>query len=230
MENELLFRCSSLGKLLTESRVKSEVLSETAKTYIQDLFKERELGIFKDFSSRYTDKGIENEDQAIQMASEVLNWEFVTKNETRFNNEWLTGEPDVLTETLLADIKCSWNGSTFPMFDDKLKNKDYFWQLQGYMMLTDMPQAELVYCLTNTPFQIVEDEVRRAHWKLNLIDENLDVREAVQASHNFDHLPDSLRVKRFIVKRDNEALEKIKQRVEVAREYYESLRTIFFVA
>jgi hypothetical protein len=230
MENELLFRCSSLGKLLTESRVKSEVLSETAKTYIQDLFKERELGIFKDFSSRYTDKGIENEDQAIQMASEVLNWEFVTKNETRFNNEWLTGEPDVLTENLLADIKCSWNGSTFPMFDEKLKNKDYFWQMQGYMMLTDMPQAELVYCLTNTPYQIVEDEVRRAHWKLNLIDEDLDVREAVQASHNFDHLPDTLRVKRFIVKRDNEALEKIKQRVEVAREYYESLRTIFFVA
>ncbi len=215
---------------MTESRVKSEVLSETAKTYIQDLFKERELGIFKDFSSRYTDKGIENEDQAIQMASEVLNWEFVTKNETRFNNDWLTGEPDVLTDSLLADIKCSWNGSTFPMFDDKLKNKDYFWQLQGYMMLTDMPQAELVYCLTNTPFQIVEDEVRRAHWKLNIIDEDLDVREAVQASHNFDHLPDSLRVKRFIVKQDNEALEKIKQRVEVAREYYESLRTIFFVA
>lgn len=215
---------------MTESRVKSEVLSETAKTYIQDLFKERELGIFKDFSSRYTDKGIENEDQAIQMASEVLNWEFVTKNETRFNNEWLTGEPDVLTDSLLADIKCSWNGSTFPMFDDKLKNKDYFWQLQGYMMLTGHDTSELVYCLTNTPFQIVEDEVRRAHWKLNLIDEDLDVREAVQASHNFDHLPDTLRVKRFIVKRDNEALDKIKQRVEVAREYYESLRTIFFVA
>ena len=227
MENELLFRCSSLGKLMTEPRTKSEVLSETAKTYIQDLFKERELGIFKDFSSRYTDKGIENEDEAIQMASEVLNWEFVTKNETRFNNEWLTGEPDVLTETLLADIKCSWNGSTFPMFDDKLKNKDYYWQLQGYMMLTDMPQAELVYCLTNTPFQIVEDEVRRAHWKLNLIDEDLDVREAVQASHNFDHIPLELRVKRFIVQKDEKAQEKIKERVMVAREYYQSLNQIF---
>lgn len=224
---ELLFRCSSLGKLMTEPRVKSEVLSETAKTYIQDLFKERELGIFKDFSSRYTDKGIENEDEAIQMASEVLNWEFVTKNETRFNNEWLTGEPDVLTETLLADIKCSWNGSTFPVFDDKLKNKDYYWQLQGYMMLTDMPQAELVYCLTNTPFQIVEDEVRRAHWKLNLIDEDLDVREAVQASHNFSHIPLELRVKRFIIERDDLAIEKIKEKVEIARDYYESLKSIF---
>ena len=224
---ELLFRCSSLGKLLTEPRTKSEVLSETAKTYIQDLFKERELGIFKDFSSRYTDKGIENEDEAIQMASEVLNWEFVTKNETRFNNEWLTGEPDVLTDTLLADIKCSWNGSTFPVFDDKLKNKDYYWQMMGYMMLTDMPQAELVYCLTNTPFQIVEDEVRRAHWKLNLIDEDLDVREAVQASHNFSHIPLELRVKRFIIERDDLAIEKIKEKVEIARDYYESLKSIF---
>ena len=212
---------------MTEPRTKSEVLSETAKTYIQDLFKERELGIFKDFSSRYTDKGIENEDEAIQMASEALNWDFVTKNETRFNNEWLTGEPDVLTETLLADIKCSWNGSTFPMFDDKLKNKDYYWQLQGYMMLTDMPQAELVYCLTNTPFQIVEDEVRRAHWKLNLIDEDLDVREAVQASHNFSHIPLELRVKRFIIERDDLAIEKIKEKVEIARDYYESLKSIF---
>ena len=224
---ELLFRCSSLGKLMTEPRTKSEVLSETAKTYIQDLFKERELGIFKDFSSRYTDKGIENEDEAIQMASEVLNWEFVTKNETRFNNEWLTGEPDVLTETLLADIKCSWDGSTFPMFDAKLKNKDYYWQMMGYVMITNMPQAELVYCLTNTPFQIVEDEVRRAHWKLNLIDEDLDVREAVQASHNFDHIPNELRVKRFIVEKDEQAFEKIKEKVKLAREYYESLRTIF---
>ena len=75
----LLFRCSSLGKLMTESRSKSEVLSETAKTYIQDVFKEKELGIYKDFSSRYTDKGIQMEDEAIQFASEVLKWGFRSK-------------------------------------------------------------------------------------------------------------------------------------------------------
>jgi hypothetical protein len=69
----MIVRCSSLGKLMTDPRTKSEVLSETAKTYIQDVFKEKELGIYKDFSSRYTDKGIQMEDQAIQFASEVLN-------------------------------------------------------------------------------------------------------------------------------------------------------------
>ena len=222
--SELLFRCSSLGKLMTDPRTKSETLSETAKSYIQDLFKERELGIYKEFSSRYTDKGIEMEDEAIQFASEVLGWEFVVKNETRFNNEWLTGEPDINTDSLLADIKCSWNGSTFPLFDETLKNKDYYYQLQGYMMLTGHATSELVYCLMNTPLQIVEDEIRRQHWKLNLIEEDLEVRDVIQKMHNFDHIPSELRVKRFIVQKDEAAQEKIKERVEVAREYYQQLK------
>ena len=222
---ELLFRCSSLGKLMTEPRTKSETLSETAKSYIQDLFKERELGIYKEFSSRYTDKGLEMEDEAIQFASEVLNWDFVVKNTERFNNEWLTGEPDINTDNLLADIKCSWSGSTFPLFDETLKNKDYYYQLQGYMMLTGHDTSELVYCLMNTPHQIVEDEVRRQHWKLELIDEDLDVRQAVQEMHNFDQIPNNLRVKRFIVQKDEAAQEKIKERVEIAREYYNQLLT-----
>jgi hypothetical protein len=222
---ELLFRCSSLGKLMTDPRTKSEILSETAKSYIQDLFKERELGIYKEFSSRYTDKGLEMEDEAIQFASEVLNWDFVVKNEVRFNNEWLTGEPDINTDNLLADIKCSWSGSTFPLFDETLKNKDYYYQLQGYMMLTGHDTSELVYCLMNTPHQIVEDEVRRQHWKLNLIDEDLEVRQAVQEMHNFDQIPNNLRVKRFIVQKDEAVQEKIKERVEIAREYYNQLLT-----
>ena len=230
MENKILFRASSIGHLMTDSRTKSEVLSKTAKSYIEKLFKENEFGYYENISSRYLDKGIQMEDIAIQMTSEVLNWEFVSKNSERFNNDFITGEPDILTDNLLADIKCSWDMGTFPIFENEIPNKMYYWQLQSYMWLCGHEVSELVYTLVNTPFQIVEDEVRRAHWKLNLIDEDLDVREAVQASHNFDHLPDTLRVKRFIVKRDNEALEKIKQRVEVAREYYESLRTIFFVA
>ena len=39
------YRCSSLGKLMTSPRTKSELLSETAKTYIQDYFKEKECSL-----------------------------------------------------------------------------------------------------------------------------------------------------------------------------------------
>lgn len=211
---------------MTAPRNKSELLSETAKTYIQDYFKEKELGIAKEFWSRYTDKGLQMEDEAIEFAGQVLGWDFVVKNTERYNNEWLTGEPDVITKDLLADIKCSWDANTFPMFDTDLKNKDYVWQLQGYMFLTGMDKAELVYCLMNTPHQIVEDEVRRAHWKAGLIDEDLDLREAVQSQHNFNHLPNELRIKRFIVEKDEKAIEQIKEKVEIARDYYETLKSI----
>ena len=222
----MIVRCSAIGKLMTAPRNKSELLSETAKTYIQDYFKEKELGIAKEFWSRYTDKGLQMEDEAIEFAGQVLGWDFVVKNTERYNNEWLTGEPDVITKDLLADIKCSWDANTFPMFDTELKNKDYFWQLQGYMFLTGMYKAELVYCLMSTPHQIVEDEVRRAHWKAGLIDEDLDLREAVQSQHNFDHLPNELRIKRFIVEKDEQAIEQIKEKVEIARDYYETLKSI----
>ena len=219
-------RCSALGKIMTSPRTKGELLSETAKSYIQDLFKEKELGISKEFWSRYTDKGLQMEDEAIEFAGQFFGWDFVVKNTERFNNDWITGEPDVITKDLLADIKCSWDGNTFPLFDSELKNKDYFWQMQGYMFLTGLERTELVYCLMNTPHEIVEDEVRRAHWKANLIDEDLDLREAVQSQHNFDHIPNNLRIKRFIIEKDEEAIDKIKEKVELAREYYEQLKTI----
>ena len=219
-------RSSAIGKIMASPRTKGEVLSETAKTYIQDLFKEKELGIAREFWSRYTDKGLQMEDEAIDFAGQVLGWEFVVKNEDSFENEWITGTPDVITKDLLADIKCSWDGNTFPLFDTELKNKDYFWQMQGYMWLTGLDQAELVYCLMNTPHAIVEDEVRRAHWKAGLIDEDLDLREAVQSQHTFDYLPNNLRIKRFIVEKDEESIEKIKEKVEASRHYYEQLKSI----
>ena len=221
------FRCSGLGKLMTNSRSKKDGLSETAKSFIEDIFREKEYGIFKDISSRYTEKGLEMECEAIQLAGNVLGWDLnVNKNEERLKNEWITGIPDINTETLLADIKCSWSGSTFPFFEEELPNKDYYWQLMGYMMLTGHLQAELVYCLMNTPLKIVEDEVRRMHWKLNLIDESLDVREAVQCQHNFDHLSDNLRIKRFIVEGSIDAENRIKEKVEQANEYYQTLKKV----
>lgn len=219
------FRCSQLGKLMTNSRSKSEVLGATAKAVIEEQFLWDNYGIKKEFWSKFTDKGIEMEDEAIQFAADVLGWGLVYKNTERFNNDWITGEPDVLFDDILADIKCSWDGSTFPFFATEIPNKDYYYQLQGYMWLCDKQESELVYCLMNTPYEIVNDEVRRAHWKANLIDNDDTLIEAVESQHIFDHIPKEKRVKCFIIQRDEKAIEQIKERVEVAREYYEQLKT-----
>jgi hypothetical protein len=216
-------RASQIGKIMATPRKAGEVLSETAKTYVHDLVLEEKYGIKKEFSSRYTDKGNEVEEIGIALVNEVLNYKFIYKNYEFFENEWVKGTPDVNTDEVLLDVKCSWDATTFPFFDTEVPNKDYFFQLQGYMFLTGKQESILAYCLINTPFQMVEDEIRRAHWKFNLIEENTELRKEVESKHVFDHIPEHKRVKYWFIRRDEAVIEKIKERVELCREYYNLL-------
>ena len=217
-------RCSQIGKIMTNPRTKGERLSQTTKSYILELAIQEKYGIYEEFWSRYTDKGNEVEPESIKLTESVLDVGFIYKNEEQFSNEWVTGKPDVNTDVLI-DVKSSWNAKTFfeKVVDDELKNKDYYYQLQGYMWLTDKQEALLCYCLVDTPLQIVEDEIRREHWKQNLISESSDLREFVEDKHMFGHIPMEKRVKTHVVKRDDEVIEAIKTRIEECREYYNNL-------
>jgi len=221
--NTFRVRCSALGKIMTSPRSKSEILSQTAKTYVEEQVLQAKYGIVKTFNSRYTDKGNLVEDESIKLASDVLDLGFLYKNDEHFSNDWVTGTPDVNTDTILLDVKSSWDATTFPFFATEIPTKDYFYQLQGYMWLTGKQKSLLVYCLVNTPLDMVQDEIRRAHWNANLLEESLDLIDEVQKRHNFDHIPDNRRVKVFEVERDDEVIEQIKERVELCREYYETL-------
>jgi hypothetical protein len=219
-------RCSALGRLMTAPRTKTEILSKTAKSYIQELVLEEKFGIKKEFSSRYTDKGLQCEDEAISLVNDVLGLGFIFKNEEHFNNDWITGTPDVNTNEILLDIKCSYEASTFPFFETEIPTPAYFFQLQGYLWLTGKTEALLCYCLINTPIEIVEDEVRREHWKHKVIDEDLEIRDFVQKKHNFDQIPDNRKVKVFKVERDETIIWAIQEKVEEARIYYNLLNEV----
>jgi hypothetical protein len=208
---------------MTSPRSKSEILSQTAKTYVEEQVLLAKYGIVKTFNSRYTDKGNLVEDESIKLASEVLELGFILKNDEHFSNDWVTGTPDVNTANYVLDVKSSWDATTFPFFATEIPTKDYYYQLQGYMWLTGKQKSLLVYCLVNTTLDMVQDEIRRAHWNANLLEESLDLIDEVQKRHNFDHIPDNRRVKVFEVERDDEVIEQIKERVELCREYYETL-------
>lgn len=218
----LKIRCSSIGKIMTNSRSKTETLSKTCKTYLQELAIEELYGKRKDFSSKYTDKGNKVEDDAIKLAEQVLDLGFMIKNEEHFENDYLTGTPDVSTDIIL-DVKSSWDATTFPFFAEDIPNKDYYYQLQGYMALTGKTKAYLCYCLINTPELMVEDEVRRAHWKEYLIDESDELREHVEAQHNFDNIPAEKRLKTFVVEYDEKIVQSIYERIDECRKYYETI-------
>ena len=219
-------RASQIGKIMTSPKTKGELLSKTAKSYIHELILKEKYGVTKEFSSRYTDKGNQVEDEAIAMAMEVLELGFIYKNHEIFENDWIKGTPDVNTDEILLDVKSSWDATTFPFFESEIPTKDYYYQLQGYMWLTGKTDSLLVYCLVDTPVEIVEDEIRRAHWKFHKLEEDLELRKEIESRHIFGNIPQNRRVKVFKVEKDETVIEEIKERIEVARIYAEALFNI----
>jgi hypothetical protein len=208
---------------MTAPRSKSEVLSQTAKTYIEELAKEHLFGIKKVFKSRYTDKGNEVEEKAIELTEEVLGFEFLTKNEDYFENDYIKGTPDIITHSLVIDVKSSWSGDTFPFFETELPNKDYYYQVMGYMWLTGKKNALISYCLINTPEEIVNDEIRRTAWGKYEIEPSEETIREVQSVHNFNHIPKDRRVKAFHVEFNEGVINEMKTRIDECRKYFNTL-------
>lgn len=205
----ILFRCSQLGKLMTEPRNKTEKLSETAKSLCFELFIEHKYGRRKQVTSKYIEKGIAVEEAGItsyniHLVQTTGQRVVLQKNTERRSNDYITGEPDIITPQL-ADVKSSWDIFTFMDAKYGKLNKDYFWQLQGYMMLFGHEEADLVYTLQNTPDEIIERETR--------------YRICQENEFKFDDMPFEDRIFLINVKRDDEALQAIKEKVIFAREF-----------
>lgn len=242
----------TLGQLLEKKLAKPE-LSATTKNYLQDIYKEEFFKRNKAISTKYTDKGIRCEEFSLTLYTEAKNT-LLHKNKIRYNNDLITGEPDN-TQGVIRDIKTSWDFTTFPILEDEIPNKDYYWQLQGYMLLTDMEEAELIYCLVDTPINTIEDELRRLDWKANLFDMNGNAKEEsipiivekvsnliytrqglekfCQASENvhlhwfenFHEIQKEHRIKVFEINRNERDIDLMKQQVLRARAYLNSLTT-----
>jgi hypothetical protein len=240
-KNQFIARASQIGKLMTNDR-SGKKIGATALTSLKEIVLFDKYGFRKDITSKYLEKGIQNEKTSIRLASKVLNWFDVDADteQQRLVNDFITGKPDINTKAVLADVKSSWNALTFPMFhpDDSetdIPNQDYFYQMQSYCWLTNKNQCELVYCLTDSPEQMILDEVNRAVWK-NLgnpffedfsqteIEDHFDM--VIRQQMTFGNVPDEKRVKRFIIKADEEVIDKMKARIEECREIYSTLYSI----
>ena len=54
---EFKIRCSAIGKIMTNARSKTETLSKTTKTYLEEWSKEQIYKRKKEVFSKYIDKG-----------------------------------------------------------------------------------------------------------------------------------------------------------------------------
>ncbi|MEJ5105542.1 hypothetical protein [Chryseobacterium sp. MYb328] len=211
----------TLGDLIKKRDAKPE-LSDGAKTYLNELFKDKVFDRSKEIQSKYLSKGISVEDENINQYNEV-NRTFLIKNEKRLDNEFFDGEMDVI-EDILYEFKSSWDYSTFPLFEEDVPNEDYYDQIQCYLDLTGLTKAKLVYGLVDTPDDLILDEKRKMAWKLGFLDgipEELD--EEITKNMTYADIPKQARIKEFEIYKDEKRLELIKIMVKQARVYLNSL-------
>jgi hypothetical protein len=193
-------RASAGGKLMNAPRSKTETLSETTKTYLYEWLTEKIYGVRKEIKSKYLNKGLKLEDTAIDKTIEWLDLPFTIKNEQFFEDDYFTGTPDLIVDGVVYDTKCSWDCFTFPLFDNEIPTKDYFYQLQIYMELTGCRKAVLVYVLLNTPEELTYED-----------------------KHNYDNLDKKYRIKTYEIDYDSEVIEKLKEKVIESRKFIETL-------
>ena len=224
MKDNFKVRCSAIGKIMTNPRSKGEVLSQTTKSYIKELVLEHKYGIRKEINSRYLDKGNMVENESIELTERVLDLDLIVKNESYFENDFICGTPDIIMGDTIIDVKSSWSAHTFPFFlDEELPNKDYYYQVQGYMALTGATKGMVVYCLINTPEEIVLDEIRRTSWSRHELDVTEETEAEVRQQHEFDHIPEVNRVKAYYIERDEDVIQAIYDKVNECKIYYDRL-------
>jgi len=208
---------------MTNSRKKDE-LSKTAKSYVKKWLKEKQYGKTIFFSTKHTEKGNIMEDEAIDLVGDMYGLGLVIKNEDRFENDFIVGTPDLLTENTVRDIKCSWSLDTFPAYETEVPNKDYYWQLQGYMWLTGKSEAYLDYCLMDTPIHLINSEMRSEAYKTGVKALSQKQEDRIMQRLTFSDVPQQLRVKTFEIPRSEEAIEAIKLRVNECNTYMNQIK------
>jgi hypothetical protein len=214
-----LFHASGVGNLFVEPRSKSETLSETAKSWLDTIFIKEFWGRENRIETKYFEKGTKNEKQAIDLLTTEIFAErgyFLVKNSIRYQNEFLTGEPDVIEDSFIVENKCPFG---LFQFDKAELTNIYNIQIQSYMLLCGKPLAYLCYVLTNTPQHIVDNEIKRLDYLDLMLSEYQDRKEQIILNHNFDDIPAKLRIKIFDIPYDNTFAERLENKVLAARKY-----------
>ena len=204
-DRDILFRCSSIGKLMGEPKKKGEVLSETAKTYVREMAAQSIFSVEFEVSSKQMTKGIDCEPEGIALFNRVYGRN-LTKNAERRKDEFLIGESDLPDDENdeVVDIKLAWSLATFPLSRDDIadtQDRLYEYQLRAYCRLWNKSRGRIAYCMVDTPTPLIGYEPLQLHVVDGII-------------------PENLRVTTWVIERDLEIEALMVEKVKAARAYY----------
>lgn len=208
-------------------------LSDTCTSYLKEVYVFQKYGkesVGGSERSKYTLKGKAVEDESIMMLSRLDEKEYL-KNELRLNDNFFTGEADILynynqddkTCDFIKDIKSSWDFSTLLSNIGSPLNPMYWWQGQVYMELYGAREYEVAYCLTNMPQDMIDNEKFRIFRLLNAVTEEdaeyLKAVNTMEFNYTFDEIPISERIVKFPFEKDDIAMDKLKTKWQECRKW-----------
>nr|WP_180317261.1 hypothetical protein [Delftia acidovorans] len=230
---EILFRCSSIGKLMTApvsidpalitpeveaiqakkkrtdeekavlERLKLGTLSETAKTYIRELVRQELWGVDFEVSSKYTDKGLAVEAEGLALLNRVRGLT-LAKNTERRSDGQITGEADTVD---LGPRRCG--------HDLKCS-----WSLQTFPAFVRDCEDSL-YAWQMRGYMRLWDVDR---WEVNYAmvntPEELLGQYEPQQLHLVEHIPEHMRLTTWAIERDRALEAQMDVKLELARAYY----------
>lgn len=174
-------------------------LSAGAKTLLKSMAKEFTFGYHKVVKTKYMDKGLALEDEAIEFINQ-RRFKSYRKNTERRVSEFLTGECDIYVPGVKTiDTKVSWDVDTFPALSEDAHDPLYEWQGRAYMKLWDVPEHEVAFVLLDTPDDLIRYEQIELH----------------KVSHN----DPALRITTITYKRDMALEEKLDRKCKAAHDY-----------
>jgi hypothetical protein len=157
-----------------QSRVFS--LSDGNKKILSELVFAEKYGRKKEINSDKLTKGIECEKEARDLLSRVSGW-FFTASTERKSNKWVTGAIDIEPTEVILDIKSSYSWESYSKILESSANEIYLRQGDSYMDLWKLKEFLLCHILVDTPFQIVEREVKRLDYQFDILNIEGDVRD-----------------------------------------------------
>lgn len=251
-----LIRSSAFHLLTKEPKLKADKeagkLSETAKTYLKDIYREATTDRREQITSKYFEHGNFGEEYAITMLSLHLR-KMLKKNDKRLFNHYISGEPDIyigedITKATIGyDTKCPYSVFTMPFKGEEL-NEQYEWQNHCYMYLTGAQEWNTVYCLVSHNPASIKKQKTALWYKLGCEETGATeeyIKGAIEIEKNciynqkeyleqfpdyqFDckewlyDIPDTDRIIMHSVKRDDYKIGFIENQVEKARLYLQEL-------
>ena len=227
--DNIKFRASSWGNLLTEPRTKSEgALSVTCQKELIKIYNQVVYGRKTDITTKQMEKGIVCEPESIKLVS-LVEGKIYFKNEEYLENQWFCGHPDIfIGENVqnaeeISDLKTSWSMDTFmPKLIESI-DKGYEAQLNCYYSLCNAKCGHIFYTLVSATPEMVEEEKYYLLKRLNVATEYSP--EAIEAVENliknmvFDDINYLERVIKVYVPRNDELIQKMKDKVPVLRDW-----------